>query len=156
MATTATSPLWVGRLPHLDQMTVGIADVATNLVLVLHRGRQELSTPSAPFGVHGLDVCDPDIEEAADPVGIAWRRQGDRGLVIGRASADIDDDEAVGQRDIGQLSGGEDQPAAEHVGVEAPRALDIVRHDEVGQHNFLSCACEFSQLAPPLVATHTR
>ena len=76
-------------------MTVGIADVATNLVLVLLRGRQELSTSSTPFGIHGLDVCDPDIEEAADPIGIAWRRQGDLGLVIGRASADIDDEKLL-------------------------------------------------------------
>src|SRR5450755_1368041 len=33
-------------------MTVGIADVATDLVLVLLRRRQELSTTGAPFGVH--------------------------------------------------------------------------------------------------------
>jgi hypothetical protein len=66
-------------------MTVGIADVATLLVLVLFRRRQELSTPGAPFGVHGIDVFDPDIEEAADPVGIAWRLQGDRRLVVGRS-----------------------------------------------------------------------
>jgi hypothetical protein len=46
-------------------MTVGVADVAPLLVLVLFRRRQELSTPGAPFGVHGLDVFDPDIEEAA-------------------------------------------------------------------------------------------
>src|SRR5215469_18703685 len=67
-------------------MTIGIADVAALLVLVLFRRRQELSTPGAPFGVHGLDVFDPDIEEAADPAGIAWRLQGDRRLVVGRAS----------------------------------------------------------------------
>jgi hypothetical protein len=86
-------------LPHFDQIAVGIADVAANLVLVLFRRRQELSTPGAPFGVHGLDVFDPDIEEAADPVRIAWRLQGDRGLVVGRAAAGIDDDPRVGQRD---------------------------------------------------------
>src|SRR5215469_14397069 len=89
-------PLWVRGLPHFDQMTVGIADVAALLVLVLFRRRQELSTPGAPFGIHGLNVFDPDIEKAADPVGIAWRLQDDRRLVIGRASADIDDDPAVG------------------------------------------------------------
>jgi hypothetical protein len=55
-------PLWVRGLPHFDQMTVGIADVATDLVLVAFRRRQELSTPGAPIGVHGLDVFDPDIE----------------------------------------------------------------------------------------------
>jgi hypothetical protein len=56
--------------------------------------------PGAPFGIHSVDLCDPDIEEAADPVGVAWRLKGDRGLVVRGASADIDDDEAVGERDI--------------------------------------------------------
>jgi hypothetical protein len=108
-------------------MTVGITDVATLLVLVLLRRRQELSTPGTPLGVHGRDVFDPDIEEATDPVGIAWRLQHDRRLVVGRASADIDDDPGVGQRDIGQPAGtGEGNPAAEYFGVEAPGALDIV------------------------------
>src|ERR1700722_18925929 len=88
--------LWVRGLPELDQMTVGIADVAPDLVLVLLRRRQELSTTSAPFGVHGLDVLDPDVEEAADAVGVGWRLKSDRGLVVGRAPAPIDDDPAVG------------------------------------------------------------
>jgi hypothetical protein len=52
-------------------MTIGIADVATDFVLVLFRRGQELSTPGAPFGIDSVDVFDPDIEEAADPVGIA-------------------------------------------------------------------------------------
>jgi len=77
-------------------MTVGIADVTTDLVLVLFRRRQEIRTPGAPLGVHGLDVLDPDIEEAADPVGIAWRLQGDRRLVVGRSTAPVDADPAVG------------------------------------------------------------
>jgi hypothetical protein len=37
-------------------MTVGIAEVATDLVLVLFRRRQELGTPGTPLGIHGLDV----------------------------------------------------------------------------------------------------
>src|ERR1700683_5320104 len=101
-------------------MTVGIAYVATDLVLVLLRRRQELSTKGAPFCVHGLDVFDPDIEEAADRVEVAWRLESDRGLVVGRASAHIDDDPAVGKRDVGRFSGSF-QRATEHVGVEAPR-----------------------------------
>jgi hypothetical protein len=83
-------------LPDFDQVTIGIADIAALLVLVLFRRRQEFSTPGAPLGVHGLDVLDPDVEEAADPVGITRRLQDDRGLVIGRAPADIDDDPGVG------------------------------------------------------------
>src|SRR5262249_48110362 len=122
-------PLGVCGLPYLDQVTVGIADVAADLVLVLFRRRQELSPPGTPFGVHRRDILDPDVEEAADPVGIAWRLQGDRRLVVGRASADIDDDPAVGERDIGHVPG-EGHPAAEYLGVEAPRTLDIVRDDE--------------------------
>ena len=89
-------PLWVGGLPHFDQVTVRIADVAADLVLVLFVRRQELSTPGAPLRIHGVDVFDPDIEEAADPVGIARGLQGDLRLVVGRASAGIDDDPGVG------------------------------------------------------------
>src|SRR6202050_4502200 len=100
-------------------MTVGSAGVATDLVLVPLRRRQKSSTTGAPFGVHGLDVFDPDIEEAADPVEVAWRLQGDRGLVVGRAPAPIDDDPAVGERNIGRFSGAF-QGATEHLGVEAP------------------------------------
>jgi hypothetical protein len=82
-------------LPHLDQVTIGIADVATYLVLVVFRRRQEMSAAGAPIGVHGLDVLDSDIEEAADPVEVVRRLQGDRGLVVGRASAFVDDDPAL-------------------------------------------------------------
>src|ERR1700733_12145559 len=134
-------------------MTVGIADVATYLILVLLWRRQELSTTGAPFGVHGLDVLDPDIEEAADPVEVAWRLQSDRGLVVRRASALIDDDPAVGERDVGRFSGAF-QRAAEHVGVKAPRTLNVVRDDEVGQHNSLCGRSCFGHLPPPLVGTH--
>jgi hypothetical protein len=70
-------------LPNLDDVTIGISDVATNLELVLLRRRKELRPPTAPFGVHGMDVRHPDIEEAADAVGVAWRLKGDRGLVVG-------------------------------------------------------------------------
>src|ERR1700677_3292678 len=101
---------------------------------MLFRRREEFSAPGAPFGVYGVDVFDPDIEEAADPVGIAWRLQDDRGLVVGRSSAAVDDDPAVGECDIDRISG-EGHPAAEYFGVEAPGALDIVRDDEMGQHN---------------------
>jgi hypothetical protein len=83
-------------LPDFDQMTVGVADVAAGLVLVLFGWCQELRAPGAPFGVYSLDVFDADVEEAADPVGIAWRLQRHRRLVVGRSTAAVDDDPAVG------------------------------------------------------------
>src|SRR5580693_7811769 len=82
-------PVWVRGLPHFDQVTVGIADIAALLVLVLFRRGQELGAPGAPGGVHGIDVLDPDVEEAANPVGITWRFQDDRGLIVGRSAAGI-------------------------------------------------------------------
>ena len=97
----ASSPPRVSGLTYFDQMTVGVADVTTDLVLVLFGRRQEIRTTSAPLGVHGRDVFDPDIEKAAYPVAIAWRLQGDRWLVVGRPTADADDDPAVGQCDVG-------------------------------------------------------
>jgi hypothetical protein len=122
----------VRGLPQFDQVTVGIADIAALLERVLFRRGQEFSAPGAPFGVYGIDVRHPDIKEAADPVGITWRLQDDRRLVVGRAAAGIDDDPAVGERDIDRIAG-KFHPAAEYLGVEAPGALDIVRDDEVGQ-----------------------
>ena len=94
------------------------------------------------------------ILRKADPAGLAWRLQGDGRLVVGRASAGIDDDPAVGQCDNGRLSG-EDHPAAEYFGVEAPGALDIVRDDEVGQHDSLGGRRELGHLEPPLVGSDT-
>ena len=137
-------------------MTVGIADVATDLVLVLFRRRQEIRTPGAPLCVHGVDVFDPDIQETADRVEITRRLQGDRWLVVGRASADIDDDPAVGQCDIGQPSeAGEGPLAAEYFGVKPARPLDIVRDDEVGQHNSVCGRCDLGHLPPPLAGTRS-
>ena len=89
-------PFWVRGLSDFDDVSVGIADVAADLVLVLFGRRQEFRATGAPFGVHGRDVFDPDIQEAADPVGIAWRLQRDRRLVVRRSTPNVDDDPAVG------------------------------------------------------------
>src|SRR3984885_4709533 len=112
-------PFWVRGLSDFDDVSVGIADVAADLVLVLFGRRQELSATGAPFGIHGRDVLDPDIQEAAHPVGIAWRLQSPRRLVVRRAAPAVDDDPAVGQRDVGQPSGArEGQPPVDYFGVE--------------------------------------
>jgi hypothetical protein len=122
---------------------------------VLFRRRQELSTPGgAPFGVYGVDVFNPDIEKAAYPVGAARRLEDDRRLVVGRSSAGIDDDPAIGQRNIDRVSG-KGHPAAEYFGVKAPGALDIVRDDEVGQHNSLGRRRVLGHLQPPRLGMPT-
>jgi hypothetical protein len=140
-------------LPDLDDVAVGISDVATDLLRVLLRRRQELRAPGAPFGIHRVDVGDPDIEEAADPVGIAWRLENHRGLVIGGASAGVDDDEVVGECDIGRLRA-EDHRAAEYLGIKAPGATDVIGDDEVAnrassvQNEKLRCSPVHSEIVP--------
>src|SRR5579863_5016793 len=63
----------IRRLSHFDQMTVGIADITTDLVGVLLRRREEFRTAPAPFVVYGGHVRHSYVEEAADPVGIGGR-----------------------------------------------------------------------------------
>src|SRR5215207_7168560 len=93
-----TSRSWSeGALADLDEMVVGIAEVAADLgAAVLGRG-EESGAAGGPGLVHRLDVGDPDVEEGADAVGVGRGLQDDRGLVVGGTAADVDDDPAVGQ-----------------------------------------------------------
>ena len=93
-----------------------------------------MRAPGTPFGVHGVDVGDPDVEEAADPIGVARRLEGDRGLVVGGASATLMMMKLLASCDIGRLRT-EDHRAAEYLGIEAPGALDVVGDDEVAHHH---------------------
>ena len=50
---------WQSRLAHLDEVPVRIADVTTDLGLVLFRRREEFGASCLPLRVHSLDVRDP-------------------------------------------------------------------------------------------------
>src|SRR3984885_8724549 len=117
-------------LADLDQIPVGVADVAADLGRVPFRRREELGTPCAPVGVHRLDVRDPDVHEAGGPGWILRCLERDRGLVVGRATADVDDDPGVGERDIRWFAR-YDGLAAEHLGVEAAGPFDVGNGDEL-------------------------
>jgi len=60
-AASLRAGLWSVRLRSNDRR---VAQVATDLVLVPFRWRQELGTPGAPFGVHRLDVFDLGVEDS--------------------------------------------------------------------------------------------
>jgi len=90
-ATSRPPGPWFALLRSDD---VRIADVAADLVLVMFRGVRK-SAPWHSIRVHGLDIPHANVEEAADPVRIAWRLQGDRRLVVSRSTADIDDDQLL-------------------------------------------------------------
>jgi hypothetical protein len=65
---------------------------------------QELGAPRAPLGVTGLDVLDPDVEEAAHPIWVGLRLERHCRLVVGRATSEVDDDPSVGQCEVQQLA----------------------------------------------------
>jgi hypothetical protein len=77
-----------------------------------------------------------DVEEAADVVGVAWRLERHRRLVIGGWPADVDDDPAVRERDDRRLPLPQ-HVAAEHAGVEASAPADVGGDDEVREHDSL-------------------
>src|SRR4051794_2813083 len=62
-----------GRLADLDQVAVGIADVAADLARMLLRLRQEVGSLGAPLVIELLDVGHPDVEKGAHPVGLGGR-----------------------------------------------------------------------------------
>jgi len=112
-------------LPDFDEIAIGVAHVTADLRLVLLWRREELGTSRAPFRVDGLDIRDPDVQEAARAVRIRWRLERDRGLVVGRSATDVDDDPAVGERHVGRFTRA-DEPGAEDVCVEPNRALYVL------------------------------
>jgi len=72
-ATTPTSPplaRWFGPPRSDDRRDRGYSSESRTGAASAALGT---GPPGAPLGVHGLNVRDPDIEEAANPVGVAWR-----------------------------------------------------------------------------------
>src|SRR5919198_5585670 len=104
-----SGPVFGGRngrgLADLDQVPVGVADVAANLGSAVGRRRQELGTASAPLLVHRLDIGNPNVEKAANAVGISRGFERHRRLVVGWSTTHVDDDPAVGKRDERRLAG---------------------------------------------------
>src|ERR1700751_934984 len=84
-----------GGLADLDQVTVGVADVGTDLGGVDLGLGQELGALGRPLRVGRGDVGHPEVEEGAGPFGVCWRGEGHRGLVVGRAAAYVEDEPAV-------------------------------------------------------------
>jgi hypothetical protein len=58
-------------LADLDEVAVGVAQVAAQFGAPVGRGRKEPGAAAPPLLVDGVDVGDADVEEAADPVGVA-------------------------------------------------------------------------------------
>src|SRR5256885_7394673 len=109
MQRSAPSPGYAGYFPasgeefdlapcfaYLDEVAVRVADVCPYLAAVVFRLREELRSLGRPLLVRLCDVGDPDVHERADAIGI-WRDgQGHCWLVVGRASAVVENQPGVG------------------------------------------------------------
>src|SRR5215475_2556691 len=63
-------------LTDLDQVPVGVTQVATDLGSAVDRRGEELRAAGAPVRVDGGDVGDAGVEEGADPVRVGGRLEG--------------------------------------------------------------------------------
>src|SRR5918994_2253725 len=150
---TSRAPLWVDRssgdgrskefgsggLSDLDQVPVGVTQVAADLAAEVLGWSDEDRTARAPLVVDGLDVRNPDVQEAAGAGRVRRRLQDHVWLVDGGPTADVDDDPRVSELDDRRLAL-HDRFPAEHVGVKGARALDILGDDEVGEQDALAGA----------------
>src|SRR6202453_3879061 len=62
----ALTVLEIGALSDLDNITVGIADVAANLAVLGYWLRDELSSSSFPQFIARVDIRNADIHKAVD------------------------------------------------------------------------------------------
>jgi len=85
-------------LADLDQVTVGIAQVATKLWAAIYGRGQEQGSFGTPVFVDLLDVGDAHIQEAAGRIGVGSSERYRR-LVFGGGTAHVDDDPGVRQSD---------------------------------------------------------
>src|SRR5579872_3731220 len=136
-------------LPDFDEVTVGVTQVAADLRATIDRFGEELRALGRPVGVYGGDVGNTDIQERADPVRIVRGLERDRGFVVRGAAAGVDDDPAVGQRHDRRLAIHQ-RLATENLGVEGPRAVDIVGDEEMCEHDALGWGGKLCHDATPI------
>src|SRR6266566_2576855 len=77
------------------------------------------------------DVRDADVEEGADLVGVGRRGEGDRGFVVGRAAAVVEDEPRVRYLQDDWIALEQDSPA-EHGLVEVTGAVLVGDHEKEG------------------------
>src|SRR5215472_15659609 len=110
-------------LAHFYNIAIGIPNIAARLTVFRDWRGDELRSPAAPQVVAGLDIGDPDIQEAVEMIGIG-DAEGHRWLVGRPAAADVDDHPDVGELEVpGRIAVASAQDAsAEHALVEVERS----------------------------------
>src|SRR5215211_4047685 len=86
-----------GSLAQLDQVAVGVTQIAADLhPMVLGLG-QELAAARAPLLIDGVDIGHADVHRAAQRAGVPRRLGLYVRLVVGRAALAVEHDVAVGE-----------------------------------------------------------
>src|ERR1700722_17548687 len=96
----ASTVLELGALPNLDDVAVGIANVAARLTVLRYRLRDELCTSTLPQVVASSNVRNADVHEAADLVGVGEDAERDRRLVRGGPATDVDGEPRIRDLDV--------------------------------------------------------
>src|SRR6266705_3021794 len=120
-----------GGLADLDEVAVGVADVCADLAAVVFGLGEELGSSGRPDLRCRGDVRDADVEEGADLVGVGRRCEGDRGFVVGRAAAVVEDERRVRYLQDDWIALAQDFPA-EHGLVEVTGAVLVGDHEKEG------------------------
>ena len=71
----------IRALPHLDDVTVRVADVAPYLAVLFLRLGDELGSSTLPELIASLNISNADIQEAADLIRVGGDAEGDGGLI---------------------------------------------------------------------------
>src|SRR5262249_10907634 len=121
-----------GGLADLDEVAIGVADVAPLFVRVLLGRRQELGPLSRPFLVALLDIGNAKVQERARSVSVGRGFENDIRFVIGGTAAHVDDDPGIGELDHGG-NVVEHDFATEHISIESGRAFDVTAGNEVSK-----------------------
>src|SRR6202044_4211010 len=96
----ASTVLELGALSDLDDVAVGIANVAACLAVLRYRFRDELGTSTLPQVVAGSNIRNADVHEAADLVRVGEDAEGDRRLVRGGPATDVDEEPRIRDLDV--------------------------------------------------------
>src|SRR4029453_2494398 len=120
---------WSGRrLADLDQIAIGVADVASQLGRMDFGLGDELGTARGPEVVVAADVGHPGVEKAAEDIQISRWRSLDLWLVIGRTATAVDDEPDVAKTEHRRRALAEHR-RSEDVAIKGRRSPDVLDDD---------------------------
>jgi hypothetical protein len=124
----------IGGLSDLDNITVRIANVAASLAVLGNRFREELGSSTFPQFVARLNICNADIQEAADLIRVGGDAERYCRLVRGWPAPDVDNqlrirDLNVPRRTLAIASA--QNAAAEDLFIKISRSVDVGDGDEM-------------------------